>query len=218
MNPKFKCVIFDLDGTILDTSEGIMESVKYTLDYFEKNPLTDEQLRTFIGPPIQQSFAKNCDVQGEELDRFVKTFRKCYLEKNLYKARPYSGILELFSELCSAGVKPAVATYKRQDLADGVLKHFGFDKYTDIICGADFEGKLTKADIIKNAMNMANISNNKDAVMIGDSNNDAKGAQIAEVPFIGVTYGFGFKLYSDIKEYPNCGVASDCYELKSMIL
>ena len=116
------------------------------------------------------------------------------------------------------GIKTAVATYKRQDYAEKILKHFGFDKVCDVICGSDFEGKLTKKDIIKNAMDSLGIVDRKRAVMVGDSDNDAQGADELGIPFIGVTYGFGFDDKADVDMFPNVGCASTCEEIAGCVI
>ena len=98
------------------------------------------------------------------------------------------------------GCKLGVATYKRQDYAIDLMKHFGFDKYFDSICGADNENKLKKFDILQNCMKELG-NNKKETILIGDSYHDGAAAMQMGVGFIGVTYGFGFKTKEEIKEY-----------------
>ena len=217
MAQHFKCVIFDVDGTILDTSEGIFESVKYTINHFGFQELTDDQLKEFIGPPIQNSFSKKYNLQGEILQDIATVFRNRYKANDLLKAKPYDKIYDLFSELKKNNIVTAIATYKRQDYATELLVHFDFDKYTNIIFGADHENKLKKKDIIELALKEAGITDYNDAVMIGDSDNDAIGANDLGINFIGVTYGFGFKSKEDVLKFNPYGVASNVDELISML-
>lgn len=218
MGRRFKVAVFDLDGTLLDTSEGVLASVRYTIDYFGFAPLKDEQLKCFIGPPIQDSFAKTYGLKGNVLQEIATVFRSRYREADLFKAVPYEGIYDVFERLVENGIKPAIATYKRQDYATEILVHFGFDRYTDIMYGADHENRLKKNDIILRAIRDAGVVNPLEAVMVGDSDNDAVGAQLLGVKFIGVTYGFGFHTLSDVQRFPHIGSARETAEIARLIL
>ena len=217
MVQHFKCVIFDVDGTILDTSEGIFESVEYKIKHFGFHDLTDKQLKEFIGPPIQNSFSSKYDLHGDILQEIATVFRDRYKTYDLLKAKPYDGIYILFSELKKQDITTAIATYKRQDYATELLVKFDFDKYTNIIFGADHENKLKKKDIIELALKKAGITDYHDAVMIGDSDNDAIGANELGINFIGVTYGFGFKTKEDVLKFNPYGVAANVDELITML-
>ena len=205
---NYEIAIFDVDGTLLNTTEGIVASAKYTIDKMGFKPLDDEQLLAFIGPPIQDSFAGAYHLEGEILQKIATCFRDHYKDHELFKAMPYDGIYDLLDELSGRGVKLAVATYKRQDCVETLLRHFGFDKYTSIICGADHENKLKKVDIIRQCMDALGEHDYSKAVMIGDSSNDAVGACKTGMDFIGVTYGFGFKSLPEVFELRAVG-ASD---------
>lgn len=205
---KYEVAVFDVDGTLLDTTEGILASVRYTIHKMGFVPLSEEQMLTFIGPPIQDSFSQVYHLEGEILQTIATCFRNRYKDFELFKAVPYDGIYELLDALSDKGIKLAVATYKRQDYAEAILKHFGFDKYTDILYGADHENKLKKMDIIKKCMDDLRIYDYSKAVMIGDSRHDAIGAQKIGIDFIGVTYGFDFKLPSEVFAYDAVGAAN----------
>ncbi len=204
---KYEIAVFDVDGTLLDTREGVLASVKHTIQVFDKPMPSLEVLRSFIGPPIQDSFARTYQLYKEQTDAMAAEFRQSYKGENLLKAKPYKGIYELMDELLRRGVKIAVATYKRQDYAEGILKHFGFDKYSNILYGSDFEGKLKKVDIIRKCMEDLGSTDYGNAVMIGDSWHDADGAEKIGVDFIGVTYGFDFRTDEDVKKCKCIGSA-----------
>lgn len=218
MGQRFKAVVFDLDGTLLDTSEGVLASVGYTVEHFGFAPLTEEKMRSFIGPPIQDSFARVYGLEGDILQEIATVFRNRYKEADLLKAVPYDGIYEVFERLTGSGIKPAIATYKRQDYAREILVHFGFDRYTDIMYGADHENRLKKNDIIRNALRDAGVTAPEEAVMVGDSDNDAMGARLLGVNFIGVTYGFGFHTAADVDAFPNMGAAGTTEEIARLII
>lgn len=212
MSKKYKAVVFDVDGTLLDTTEGIAAAVEYAIAEAGLTPLTPQEIRTFIGPPIQQSFHRTYGIEDEKLQELVTSFRNRYKESELLKAQPYEGIYETLSSLQNAGIKIAVATYKRQDYAEILLKHFGFDQYTNIIYGADHANKLKKADIIRKCLKdmKCDVAT---TVMIGDSSYDALGAAQAGMDFIGVTYGFGFCSQADVMKYNAAGSADLPMEL-----
>lgn len=205
---KYEIAVFDVDGTLLDTTEGVLASVRYTIDKMGFAPLSEEQLLTFIGPPIQDSFSHAYHLEGEILQTIATCFRNRYKDFELFKAVPYDGIYELMDALSERGIKLAVATYKRQDYAEAILKHFGFDRYTDILYGADHENKLKKMDIIKKCMDDLGVHDYGRAVMVGDSSHDATGAQKIGMDFIGVTYGFDFKTPSDVFAVGAVGAAA----------
>ena len=203
----FTAAVFDVDGTLLDTTEGVLSSVRYTIAKSGLPELSDELLKNFIGPPIQNSFKKYYSVNDQKAQELAEIFREQYKNVDLLKAVPYPGIYKVFEALKEAGMKLAVATYKRQDYATKLLRHFEFDKYTNILYGADPYNKLKKNDIIEKCMTDLGINDYTQAVMIGDSDNDAIGAQKLHMNFLGVTYGFGFKTPEDINAYPSIGYA-----------
>lgn len=211
--PHFDLAVFDVDGTLLDTTEGVLSSVEYTIEHFGFEPLSEQRLKKFIGPPIQNSFADAYGLSGDILQEIASVFRNRYKDVDLLKAKPYDGIYEAMDSLVKKDVKIAVATYKRQDYAERILRHFGFDRYTDIMYGADHENKLKKRDIIEKCIRDSGISDYSSAVMIGDSDNDAIGARDIGVSFIAVTYGFGFDNAADAMEFPNAGIAETPAEI-----
>lgn len=196
----YKLVIFDLDGTLLDTADGIIAATKFTIEQFGLHDLSDKQLKSFIGPPIRDSFEKAFNLESETLQNMVSVFRNRYKEVDLFKATPYSGIYELLRDLKTAGIRLAVATYKREDYALKLLSYFGFDKYFDVMHGADPNNLLKKADIIKKCIEELGFTDKNNVIMVGDTVSDEHGALNVGIDFIGVTYGFG---YSDIKHFNN---------------
>lgn len=196
----YKAVIFDVDGTLLDGTEGILNSVRFAIEQFGLEKPEERKMLEFVGPPIQNSCKSIFKMDDEDAQAFANCFRKQYGEKDVFYARVYDGIYSLLDSLKSAGVKMGVATYKRQDYAVELMKHFGFDKYFDSMCGADNENKLKKFDILVNCMNELG-AKKEETLMIGDSFHDGEAAQKLGVGFIGVTYGFGFKTFDEIKCY-----------------
>lgn len=212
---KYTCILFDLDGTLLDTSKGVLKSVKYTIDTLGLPPISEETMKTFIGPPIQNSFRSVYGLDDEMTQKAADTFRNVYKDKFLLEADHYEGMTELLVQLRAGGCKLAVATYKREDYTLRLLDALDISKYFDIIKGSDMEGKLTKADIVQYCIEGFN-RNKDEVVLIGDSVNDEVGAKAQNIDFIAVTYGFGYKNPSDVKDCVY--TASSVEELKNFIL
>lgn len=204
---QYKAAIFDVDGTLLNTTDGILASVRYMIAEAGLPELDRKTLLTFIGPPIQDSLVRVYQVSKERAQELATIFRNRYKDYELLKAVAYDGIYDVMDELRNRRIAIAVATYKRQDYAEMILKHFHFDQYSDILYGADHENKLKKQDIIKLCMKDMGITDPSEVVMIGDSSHDAKGAQELGMDFIGVTYGFEFRTKEDVYAYPAVGYA-----------
>jgi len=202
---KYDAVLFDVDGTLLETSEGIMQSLREMMEHFGYEVPDDEELITFIGPPIEMSLENKLGLTGEENKKATMYFRDRYSNHNLMGARVYPGIMELLDYLKSEEIPMAIATYKKQDYATKICLGFGFGEYTDLIFGSDYEGKLAKADIIDLCIEKLDIRDKKRILMVGDSQFDALGAQKAGVSFAAVSYGFGFGKIGgeDVKLYPH---------------
>lgn len=215
---KYDVAIFDVDGTLLNTTEGVLSSVRYTIEKAALPQLTDDQLKTFIGPPIQDSFQKYYGISGERLQQLAECFREQYKNVDLLKAEPYPGIYEALQRLRENQIQLAVATYKRQDYARQLLRHFDFDKYTAVMYGADNYNQLKKSDIILKCMRAYGVKSPDRAIMIGDSANDAIGAEKLGIPFLGVSYGFGFTSERDLNPYPAVGCVADAINIPDYII
>jgi phosphoglycolate phosphatase len=190
MKSSYQHIIFDLDGTLSDSREGIFNAYYYT---FEKLGLQDpgkEKLMTLIGPPLQQGFREMFNLTGSKNDEAVKVFREYYADKGLYENKLYDGMSPLLEKLCTAGASVYVATAKYIVYANLVLKHFGIDKYFRDIAGADYGGHASKVDLITGLLRRNAIEDPLDVVIIGDTRFDIDSATELAIDSIGVTYGF----------------------------
>lgn len=212
-----KNVIFDLDGTLLDTREGVIESAKHAARELGFEELSYETMLTFVGPPIQNSFMNHYGCDEGTAQKAANIFRDYYKNIALLFAEPYEEIYDLCKVLKTNGIKMSVATYKREDYALTLLRHFDFDKYCDSMHGADNNNVLKKEDIVRMCQEEMGATN-ENSVLIGDTDNDAKGAAKAHTPFIAVTYGFGFKTAEDVGMYPHIGVANTPMEVADIVL
>ena len=206
MKTKYKAAIFDLDGTLLDTSPGILQAVDETIRLQGLRQLTPAELKTFIGPPCKASFKEKYGLDDQRAGELSDFYRDLYKEpERLTQATPYPGVFDLLHRLKDAGIRLSVATYKREDCAVNLLKHFGFDAYFSYIYGSDPESTLTKPEIIQKCLRDMGVTDYAEAVMVGDSFFDALGAKDLGIDFLGLTCGFGFQTEADIQEYPNVG-------------
>ena len=215
----YRLVIFDLDGTLLNTSTGIIASVKYALAANEKRIPSDDVLKGFIGPPLKRSFVNLPDVEEYEADKLVEDFRKKYRNHDIYLAELYDGILDIVEYLHNLGIKLAIATYKPQDMALRLISHFAIDKYFKVIAGADSEGNKTKADLISEVRDKFSSYNDSEILMIGDCYSDAEAAKLQNISFLGVSYGFEIRATSrDVERTAAIGVARQAQEIKKYIV
>lgn len=194
-----KTIIFDLDGTLIDATEGIVSSVQYLIKKHNLKPISKETLLTFVGPPIQESLKKTYNVTEEEAQTLANTFRQKYKDGDVYKATVYDGIFQLLKRLKNNNYKTGIATYKREDYAISLVKHLGLDKFIDLTCGADNENKLTKKDILRKCMRELN-SPPENTIFVGDSLSDGVAAKALGCGFIAIMYGFGFNTKDDTVE------------------
>lgn len=210
---KYSTIIFDLDGTLLDTSEGIMVGASYTANKMGVNSLTSQQQKSFIGPPIIDSFIRECGFTTSKAREAVRIYRQRYEEKGLYEAKHYNQIKQLLVELKEKKYKTAVATLKRDDFAKKILDHFELSSYFDSIVGIDEQDTHSKAEIILKCLKEIGEQDHSKVVMVGDSIYDAIGAKQVGIDFIAVTYGFGFEGKHDASGCKNVFIAESVNEL-----
>lgn len=189
-------MIFDLDGTLIDSSEGIVRAVSEALKNLDYPILDEELIKSFIGPPIGKEIVKELGYGERELKEFNTEFRHLYKTKYLMRATIYSGIENLLIQLWGQRFM-AVATNKRMDYTLTLMDGLGLSKYFNTIEGSDFEGRLEKRDIITECLKSSKYKLSE-TVMVGDTISDALAARACGVDFIGVTYGMGFKKPEDV--------------------
>lgn len=194
----YKTLIFDLDGTLLDTSEGILATIKEVFLKKDIPLLPDETMKTFIGPPIEHTFGKLFNYDEKTIKGLANEFRDAYFERHLYEAKIFDGIPELLIACKERGVKTAVATNKRENQTFVLLKKVGLFDLFDVVHGTDKEGKLKKCDVIKNCL-LDLEADERSSLMVGDAWSDEVGAKLANVDFAAAMYGFGFNEESAIE-------------------
>ena len=184
---KYKAVIFDFDGTICDTGEGILKSAKYALDYYNIEAPEYTELTFFIGPPLLVTFQEKFGVDANMADKLVKKYRERYTNKGLLESELYDGIKELFSKLKKENIKLGIASSKPQDYVEALLDHY-------VICGVTFSADCeSKANIISRCIKELDTQGNE-TLMVGDKKYDIEGAKANMIDSVGVMWGYGSRV------------------------
>lgn len=184
-----KAILFDLDGTLTDSGEGIINCVTLALNHFHLPVPDRETLRVFVGPPLRDSFIK-FGVPEAEVEEAIRVFRSRYLPVGIFENYPYPGIREMLEKLKAQGHILYVATSKPESMAKQVLEHFDLERYFDLVCGSMLEkGRDNKDAVI--AYLLEQCTDVSAAIMVGDTKFDVLGANAHGIPTIGVSWGYG---------------------------
>ena len=184
-----KAILFDLDGTLTDSGEGIINCAQYAFQQMGYPVPPREGMGVFVGPPLWDTFEK-FGIPKERTDEAVQIFRSRYVPIGKFENTPYPGIRELLEALGAEGNLLYVATSKPETTAVEVLEHFDLARYFDRICGADLEKKRNSKDaVIAYLLNMT--GSDAEMVMVGDTEYDVLGAAAHGIPTIGVSWGYG---------------------------
>ncbi|EGO8836750.1 HAD family hydrolase [Enterococcus faecalis] len=188
----YQTILFDLDGTITDSGSGIMRSILYATEQLGWPAPSVETLRSFIGPPLYESFL-HMAPSAEAAQQAVGHYRAYYQRKGMFENHVYPGIPEVLTRLKEAGAKLYIATSKPEEFAKKIITHFDLDRYFTGVYGASMDGhRSKKADVIQYALTEAQLDPTKETIiMVGDRNHDILGAQQNGLDSIGVLYGFG---------------------------
>lgn len=184
-------VLFDLDGTLTEPDEGILNSVIYALDKFSIKVEDRRELYCFIGPPLVDSFKGVFCFSEEQAVLAVKYYREYFSEKGIFENRLYDGVKEMLLNLKKSGKKIVLATSKPEEFAIKILKFFQIYEFFDYVCGATMdETRNDKVDVIAYIVENYEFDIKK-AVMVGDRKYDITGAHENGIKAIGVLYGYG---------------------------
>lgn len=184
-----KSVIFDLDGTLTDSGEGITKCVRLALEHFGIPVENLDDLRYFVGPPLRDSFVK-AGVPEDKVEEAIAVYRSRYTNVGLFENTPYSGIRELLEKLTALGCRLFVATSKPEEMAVRVLEKFDLYRYFEKVCGATMDkSRDSKSAVI--AYLLTAMGNAENAIMVGDTAFDVIGAAEHKISTIGVSWGYG---------------------------
>lgn len=208
------CVLFDLDGTVIDSKGGIFKSIDYTLEKLNLEP-TDENMKSrFIGPSIGASMIREYGMDEQQAQQAVDIYREYYSTKGVLDFELYEGIAELIKTLKAQGKKVAIATKKPEHFAKIIIESVDFSDCIDIVTGSSLtELSESKGHIINRAAT-ALTDDMSNVVHIGDTRYDYEGAKEFNIDCIGVLYGYGVAEEFD----SGCVIAPTVKDLSKLLL
>lgn len=188
----FDIILFDLDGTLTRSEQGIVNSVLYALGEMGITEQDREKLKQFIGPPLKESFMKYYGFNESEAANAVDYYRVYYKKRGIYEAPLYDGVKETLTALRSAGRSLYVATSKPEVFAKQIIGHLGVDGLFEDIVGSNLDGtKVNKAEVITELLEKNQIADKSKVLMVGDREHDIFGAKNVGISSVGVLYGYG---------------------------
>ena len=213
---QYKYLLFDLDGTVADNSEGVCKSFEYALNYYGIKVESLAELSPVIGPPLIDSFMDMYSFSEEKAVEAVAKYRERYADTGIFECLIYPGMDKLFESLTGRGYKIVLATSKPEVFARRILDHFNLSKYFHFIAGAEIGGKISKKeDVIRHILDSLNITDVSQCLMIGDRKFDLIGAEHFGMDAMGVLYGFGD--LEELSSYPNVGIAETVEDIGRLL-
>lgn len=210
---KTLSILFDLDGTLTDSGEGIINCAAYALEMLGLPVPPRETMGIFVGPPLQDTF-QSFGVPAEQAEEAVRIFRSRYVPIGKFENKPYDGIREVLDDLIRQGHRLYVATSKPECTTLEILDHFDLSRYFTKICGATLDGvRSSKSQVIACLLDSG--VSREEAVMVGDTAYDVLGAASHGIPAIGVAWGYG--CVADMKKAGAAAIADTPEELFSLL-
>ncbi len=211
----FRTILFDLDGTLVNSEEGITKSIKHAMMELNQPEPTYEQLLPCIGPPLIDSFQLVLGLEHDLAIQAVALYRKRYGEIGKFELFPYEGIKELLETLKDRGYRLFVATSKPQPVAGEIINHTGLSDYFDKVYGAGLDGKFNhKPELLKHLLEEENLERGQ-TLMVGDRKFDLLGASANQMASLGVTYGFGS--LAELQEHQATYIAHSPSDIASLL-
>lgn len=191
---KYQVIIFDLDGTLSNSKEGITKSVQYALSRLGIKEEDLNSLEHFIGPPLMDELIRTYDLSEEDAYKGLEYYRERYVPVGIYETEVYPGTEEMLKELKKSGKIIALATSKPQEMAEEVLRYLKLEQYFDIVMGAELHGpRQSKQAVLEALFDELELKDKTKYIMIGDTCFDIDGAKAVGIESMGVSYGFGDK-------------------------
>ena len=197
----YHTIFFDLDGTLTDSKEGIMNCARYALEAMGHPPLEESVLLKFAGPPLQDSFQTYCGFTGDTLKEAIRLFRSRYAPKGQYENRAASGAAEMLARLKEKGVPMAVVSSKVEPMCEAICQRFGFAPSLAAIVGSPPSDDSSKAAILREAMARMGVGPEdvSRCLMVGDRKYDVAGAKACGMDCVGVEF-FGYADPGELEE------------------
>lgn len=204
-----KTILFDLDGTLTDSGEGIINCVIYALERFGLPIPPRDSLRYFVGPPLHESFVKQ-GVPADRAEEAVAVYRERYVPTGMFENTPYPGVRELLEQLKAEGYTLYVASSKPEWMCVEILEHFDLAKYFAQICGATMDTSRTNKEAVIEYLIQEN-GKTDNMIMVGDTKFDVLGAKAHGIPCVGVSWGYGI-----VADMQQAGAAAIAYAIDGL--
>ena len=213
---KLKRVFFDLDGTLTDSMPGITRGVQYALKHYGIHVDDLSVLKPFVGPPLFDSFKRYYNFSDKDANDAIYVFREYYDVKGWMDNAPFDGVEDMLKTLKEAGLELYVATSKPEETAKKVLEYFQLTEYFKFIGGASMdESRDTKTDVVRHVLAQPMMQGRR-VLMVGDRNDDMRGAADCGLDAAGALYGYGSR--EELEPFGPVLLAESCEELTDKLL
>lgn len=190
--PRYRCILFDLDGTLSDPREGIFRCFRLGLHSVGLDEPDDERLRAVIGPPLYQSYTEMYGLSHEQAEKAIAAYREDYAVLGYRQNRLYDGVIPMLKALREADFFIALATSKPEGPTIDILRHFGIELFFDFVAAASMDhSRSEKGKVIAYALEHAPGISREQMLMVGDRRYDLLGARTHGLDGAGVLYGYG---------------------------
>lgn len=207
MKQPYDALLFDLDGTISDSKEGIFNCFRAALALFGVDGTDECKMMQVLGPPLKESFMQLYGLNEKQTVSALQAYRARYADIGIYENRLYNGMEQLLAACKQAGYKIALATSKPEVFSKRIVAYFGLEQYFDFVTGASLdESRSTKEAVIAHILQSMHLDASR-ALMIGDRKHDLIGAQVCGMDAVGVLYGYGDR--AELEGYPHVYLAED---------
>ncbi|WP_262394218.1 HAD family hydrolase [Youxingia wuxianensis] len=214
---KYQVILWDMDGTLIDTSAGLFQSLKQAFLGLGMPEPSPELLKIFIGPPVSYIFKNYIGADEQTTQKAVQLFRSDYQASGIYNSVVYEGLVPLIEKMRENKMLIGVATLKPDSSAKWLLDYLKIDHLIDACQGSDDIKNITKAQTIEHCLERLGVSDKSKVVLIGDTSVDAAGAKEAGVDFIGVEYGCGGLKKAEKEKLGAAYIAADIADLEKFI-
>ena len=209
---ELKAVLFDLDGTLIDSSDGIIKSARYALSHYGIEEPDRDKMYQFIGPPLSDSFQKLYGFSPEQAKEAVEVYRKRYNRTGIFECSLYPGVENCIKRLKQQGYRIGMASSKPELSCRRILEHFDILSLFDEVVGATFDGtRDKKEDVLREVFERWKDLSPRQMCLVGDTVFDAEGARRVEMPCVAVTYGFG-----NLEQMKEAGILASCEKLDQL--
>ena len=210
---KYKAIFFDLDGTLTNPEEGIVNSIRFAAEFYGLKNVNELKpgFRKYIGPPLMDTFIELLGPDVQQAEAAVAKYRERFAPIGIYENEIYPGVVETLAKLTEKGYVLCTASSKPEKFVDTILEHFDIKKYFDYVGGATMDGRISKKeDVIDYVLKQTGFAPSQ-ALMVGDRMFDLTGAAEFGMDAVGVLYGFGSR--DELSAHPNIALIDDIREL-----